>query len=167
MLMSEILKKWTENRRLLGHFVFFYLYFCQFLSYYCISALKSFCVVKYGYGNLNLIKITIKKAKSNQFWLCISPRQSMLCSPCYIPPWVDPYTQQTVHNRWKTTRLKKVCHEIFDLHFLWFEPIQAPDKQAKVFSYLVSILSRYSITEFEKFDAAVCMTPRSQNFQLS
>ena len=47
--------------------------------------------------------------------------------------------------------------------FLWFEPIWAPDKQAKVFSN--SISPRYSITKFEKFDSAVCSTPRSQNFR--
>ena len=36
--------------------------------------------------------------------------------------------------------LKGVCHEIFDLHFCsWFEPIQAPEKQAEVFSNSVSI----------------------------
>ena len=53
-----------------------------------------------------------------------------------------------------------MCHNIFDLHFFsWFKPIWAPDKQAKVFSNSVSILPRYSITKFEKFDSAVCMTP--------
>ena len=53
-----------------------------------------------------------------------------------------------------------MCHNIFDLHFFsWFKHIWAPDKQAKVFSNSVSILPRYSITKFEKFDSAVCMTP--------
>ena len=31
----------------------------------------------------------------------------------------------------------------------------------------VLILSRCSITKFEKFDSVVCMTPRNQNFRLS
>ena len=64
--------------------------------------------------------------------------------------------------------LKGVCHEIFYLQFFsWFEPIWAPDKQAKVFSNSVSISPRYLITKFEKIDSAVCSTPRSQNFSLS
>ena len=60
--------------------------------------------------------------------------------------------------------LKVVCHEIFDLQFFsWFKPIWAPDKQAKkVFSNSVSILPRYSITKFEKFDSAVYMTTESK-----
>ena len=41
--------------------------------------------------------------------------------------------------------------------FSWFEPIWVSDKQAKVFLNLVSILPRYLITKFEKFDSAVCM----------
>ena len=49
----------------------------------------------------------------------------------------------------------------------WFEPIWAPDKQANVFSNSVSILLRYSITKFEKFDSGVCITPQSQNLSLS
>ena len=61
-----------------------------------------------------------------------------------------------------------MCHEIFDLHFCsWFEPIWDPDKQSKVFSNSVSISQRYSFTKLEKFDSAVCMAPRSQNFRLS
>ena len=56
-----------------------------------------------------------------------------------------------------TAPFKGVCHKIFDLHFLWFEPIWAPDEQ--VFSNSVSILPIYSITKFEKFNSAVCMTP--------
>ena len=51
--------------------------------------------------------------------------------------------------------------------FSWFEPIWTPDKQAKVFSNSVLILPRYSITKFEKFDSAVCMTPWSQNYRFS
>ena len=39
----------------------------------------------------------------------------------------------------KTSCLKEVCHEIFDLHLLWFNPFWARDKQAKVFSNSVSM----------------------------
>ena len=66
-----------------------------------------------------------------------------------------------------------MCHEILGLYFFWlndfflFEPIWAPDKQAKVFSNSVSILPRYWITKAEKFDSVVCITPRRQNFRLS
>ena len=63
--------------------------------------------------------------------------------------------------------LKGVCHEIFNFHFSWFEPIWAPDQQAKVFMNSVLISPRYSITKFEKFDSVVCMLPQSQNFRLS
>ena len=53
--------------------------------------------------------------------------------------------------------LKGVCHEIFDLYFFpQFELIWAPDKQAKVFSYSVSISLRYLIIKLKKFDSAVC-----------
>ena len=38
--------------------------------------------------------------------------------------------------------LKGVCHEIFNLSFSRFEPIQASDKHAKVFSNSVSISAR-------------------------
>ena len=59
--------------------------------------------------------------------------------------------------------LKGVCHKIFDLQFfLWFKPIWAPNKQAKIFSNLVSILLRYSNFLKKESDSAVCFTPRSQ-----
>ena len=64
--------------------------------------------------------------------------------------------------------LKGVCHEIFDLQFFsCFEPIWAPDKQAKVFLNSVLISPRYTIRKFEKFDSAVCMTQGSKHFRLS
>ena len=45
--------------------------------------------------------------------------------------------------------LKELCHKIFDLQFFsWFEPIRASDKQAKIFSNLVSISPRYLITKW-------------------
>ena len=53
------------------------------------------------------------------------------------------------------------------MRFSCFEHIWTLDKQAKVFSNLVSISPRYLITKFEKFDSPVCMTHRSQNFRLS
>ena len=45
------------------------------------------------------------------------------------------YTVYNVHTLYSTRFwLKGVCHEIFDLQFFsWFEPIWAPDKQAKYF----------------------------------
>ena len=77
--------------------------------------------------------------------------------------------------------LKGVCHKIFDLQFfLWFEPIWAPDKQAKIFSNLVSILLRYSnflknprcashcgvrlcgVLHSTESSSTVCIPPRSQ-----
>ena len=42
-----------------------------------------------------------------------------------------------------TNPLKWVCHKIFNLYFLWFESIWAPDQPAKLFS----ISPRYSITK--------------------
>ena len=78
------------------------------------------------------------------------------------------YTVSHILSLARSINLKGVCHEIFDIQFLsWFEPIWAPDEQAKVCSNSVSISPRYLITKFEKFDFAVCMTLWSQNFRLS
>ena len=66
------------------------------------------------------------------------------------------------------TVLKGVCHEIVYLYFFQlFKHIWAPDKQGKVFSNSFSISTKDSVTTNEKFDSAMCMTPRSQNFKLS
>ena len=69
---------------------------------------------------------------------------------------------------WTNSLFKgSVSRDFWPLFFPWFKPIWAPDKQAKVFSNLVSISPWYSITKFEKFNCAVCTTLRSQNFRLS
>ena len=81
----------------------------------------------------------------------------------------------------ETLPLKGVGHKIFDLQFFsLFEPIWAPDKQAKIFSNWVSISRRYSnflkalqcashrgvrlrgVHHSAESDSAVCITPRSQ-----
>ena len=64
-------------------------------------------------------------------------------------------TQHLQHS-WpcKLRNFKGNCHEMFDLHFSWFESIWAPDKQAKVFSNSVSISPRFSITKLSTRCAA-------------
>ena len=42
----------------------------------------------------------------------------------------------------KISSLKGVCHEISTSIFSWFEPIQAPNKQAEMFSNSVSTSPR-------------------------
>ena len=70
---------------------------------------------------------------------------------------------------WITCVKGSVSQDFWPPFFLWFQfqPIWAPDKQAKVFSNSVSISLRYLITKFEKFDSVVCSTQQSQNFCLS
>ena len=91
------------------------------------------------------------------------------CTPgSFLKIWISRRNQNRIWKSCDTLPLKGVCHEIFYLHFCsWFEPIWAPDKQAKVFSNSVSISQKYSITKFKKFDSAVCMTPPSKIFSLS
>ena len=55
--------------------------------------------------------------------------------------------------------LKGVCHKIFDLN-LFYDLNPSGPLINTVFSNLVSISPRYSIKNFEKFNSAVCMTPR-------
>ena len=81
----------------------------------------------------------------------------------------------------ETLPLKGVGHKIFDLQFFsLFEPIWAPDKQAKIFLNWVSISRRYSnflkalqcashrgvrlrgVHHSAESDSAVCITLRSQ-----
>ena len=54
---------------------------------------------------------------------------------------------QNVH---KLPFLKGQCHKIFDLYF--FQPIWAPDKQAKMF-FFYSFSRRYFNLKFENFDS--------------
>ena len=86
------------------------------------------------------------------------------------PRWVQIMGKNRGQKSRNTLPLKGVCHEIFDLQFFsWFEPIWAPDKQAKVFSNGVLISPRIQI--FKKLcgvhpsaesSSAVCNTPLSQ-----
>ena len=59
----------------------------------------------------------------------------------------QPHEHRVHRHLQRRSGLKGACHEIFDLHIFFFiEPTHASDKQAEVFSNLVSTFPRYSIT---------------------
>ena len=130
---------------------------------------KSYCVAKCFGGILSLKKLHSYNQRKI-IWIFLHPSWPI--------SWQNIVSLRKVFLHlyfWKfTLNIKKclrgVCHKIFCLHFLWFKPIWAPDKQSKVFSNSVTILLRYSITKlknstlpcalgwvnFSEFEITVC-----------
>ena len=77
--------------------------------------------------------------KINYFDLFCTFKISMLNFYHFISRLILCYAKKVLQIKWQwfvtsDSSLKGVCHEIFDHHFSWLDPIWTPDKQANVCS---------------------------------